>query len=160
MILFESWHGTGHDMVSLKYITACLVRHDMGCAVLCCAVLCCIAAWHDRAGCMGEQDMVWCVWWGCFQCGILWLKSHRCERRSISIKLLTFNKSLNSQETSFSICKRKITKIFKLHACVCVCVCVCVYVRTHSVVPGSATAWTVARQAPLPMGFSRQECED
>ena len=39
MILFESWHGTGHDMVSLKYVTACLVRHDMGCAVLCCAVL-------------------------------------------------------------------------------------------------------------------------
>ena len=33
--------------------------------------------------------------------------------------------------------------------CVCVCVCVCVC--------DSATLWTVAHQAPLSMGFSRQE---
>ena len=35
------------------------------------------------------------------------------------------------------------------------------YVRvrvSHSVVSDSATPWTVARQAPLSMGFSRQEC--
>ena len=38
--------------------------------------------------------------------------------------------------------------------CVCVCVRVCV---SHSVVPNSATPWTVACQAPLSMGFSRQE---
>ena len=38
--------------------------------------------------------------------------------------------------------------------CVCVCVCVCV----HSVLSDSlATPWTLALQAPLPMGFSRQE---
>ena len=37
--------------------------------------------------------------------------------------------------------------------CVCVCVCACVY----SVMPDSATPWTVACQAPLSMGFSRQE---
>ena len=30
-------------------------------------------------------------------------------------------------------------------------------VLTHSVMSGSATPWTVARQAPLSMGFSRQE---
>ena len=36
---------------------------------------------------------------------------------------------------------------------VCVCVCVCM---SCSVV--SATPWTVARQAPLSVGFSRQEC--
>ena len=29
---------------------------------------------------------------------------------------------------------------------------------SHSVVSDSETSWTVARQAPLPMGFSRQEC--
>ena len=55
---------------------------------------------------------------------------------------------------------------------VCVCVCVCVYVRAcvcvcararasglcHSVVSDSfVTSWTVAHQAPLSMGFSRQE---
>ena len=34
-----------------------------------------------------------------------------------------------------------------LYMCVCVCVCV----------SDSATLWTVARQAPLSMGFSRQE---
>ena len=43
-------------------------------------------------------------------------------------------------------------------ACVCVCVCVCARARTlvreHS---HSATPWTVARQAPLFIGFSRQE---
>ena len=38
-----------------------------------------------------------------------------------------------------------------LLACVCMCV-------SHSVVSdSSATPWTVARQAPLSMGFSRQE---
>ena len=37
---------------------------------------------------------------------------------------------------------------------VCVCVCVCI---SHSVMSDSAILWTVACQAPLPMGFSRQE---
>ena len=36
----------------------------------------------------------------------------------------------------------------------CVCVCVCI---SCSVVSASATPWTVACQAPLSMGFSRQE---
>ena len=44
----------------------------------------------------------------------------------------------------------------------CVCVCVCVYARvcsfSHSVVSNSfATPWTIAHQAPLSIGFSRQE---
>ena len=119
-----AWDRTWHGVFE--------VRHSMPWCGMTWAVLCCIVAWHDRAGCMGEQDMVWCVGWACFQCGILWLKSHRCERRSISIKLLTFNKSLNSQETSFSICKRKITKTNIQIACLCVCVCVCVCVCTHA----------------------------
>jgi len=40
---------------------------------------------------------------------------------------------------------------------VCVCVCVCVFVHILSCVCLFVTPWTVARQAPLPMGFSRQE---
>ena len=36
----------------------------------------------------------------------------------------------------------------------CVCVCVCV---SRSVVSDSVTPWSVARQAPLSMEFSRQE---
>ena len=42
----------------------------------------------------------------------------------------------------------------------CVCVCVCVHARTHLVTqlcPTLATLWTVAPQAPLSMGFPRQE---
>ena len=38
--------------------------------------------------------------------------------------------------------------------CVCVCVCVCV---SHSVMSDSLTPLTAALQAPLSMGFSRQE---
>ena len=36
--------------------------------------------------------------------------------------------------------------------CVCVCVCVC-----ELVILLSATPWSVVHQAPLSMGFSRQE---
>ena len=39
-----------------------------------------------------------------------------------------------------------------IHACVCVCVLNC-----FSRVRLCATLWTAAHQAPLPMGFSRQE---
>ena len=46
-------------------------------------------------------------------------------------------------------------------ACVCVCVCMCVHVCActcmHSVTSDSETSWTVAHQAPLSMGFSRQD---
>ena len=37
----------------------------------------------------------------------------------------------------------------------CVCVCVCVCVLSH--VPLFAQLWTITYQAPLSMGFSRQE---
>ena len=37
----------------------------------------------------------------------------------------------------------------------CVCVCVCVRARAHA--QSCLTLWTVALQAPLSMGFSRQE---
>ena len=41
--------------------------------------------------------------------------------------------------------------------CVCVCACVCVYVHLLSHVRLFVTPWTVARQAPLSMGFFSQE---
>ena len=43
--------------------------------------------------------------------------------------------------------------------CVCVCVhmCVCVSTQSLSRVRFCATLWTVAHQAPLSVGFSRQE---
>ena len=43
--------------------------------------------------------------------------------------------------------------------CACVCVCVCVHARAQSLSCAQlfATPWTVAHQAPLSMGFSRQE---
>ena len=44
-----------------------------------------------------------------------------------------------------------------LSLCVCVCVCVCVCEKSLSRVRLFATSWTVACQAPLSMGFSRQE---
>ena len=43
-----------------------------------------------------------------------------------------------------------------LSDCVCVCVCVCVLSR-FSHVRFFATTWTITSQAPLSMGFSRQE---
>ena len=49
--------------------------------------------------------------------------------------------------------------------CVCVYVCVSVYVSTHTHthtlnhIQLFVTPWTVARQAPLSMGFSRQESQ-
>ena len=43
-----------------------------------------------------------------------------------------------------------------MHVCMCMCVCVCVF--SHSVMSDSSvTLWTVAHQAPLSMGLSRQE---
>ena len=47
-----------------------------------------------------------------------------------------------------------------VRACVCVCVhaCVCVHVLSHfSRVQLFATLWTISSQAPLSMGFSREE---
>ena len=39
----------------------------------------------------------------------------------------------------------------------CVCVCVCVCTQLLSCVQPFVTPWTAAQQAPLSMGFSRQE---
>ena len=40
---------------------------------------------------------------------------------------------------------------------VCVCVCVCVCEHAHNCAWLSAILWTISHQAPLSMGFSRQE---
>ena len=47
------------------------------------------------------------------------------------------------------------TKGLEHDVCVCVCVCVCVQSLSH--VRFFATLWTVAHQAPLFMGFYRQD---
>ena len=45
-----------------------------------------------------------------------------------------------------------------IHARVCVCVCVCVWVLScFSCLQLFATLWAVVLQAPMSMGFSRQE---
>ena len=41
--------------------------------------------------------------------------------------------------------------------CVCVCTCVCACIQSFSRVRLFATSWTIACQAPLSMGFFRQE---
>ena len=46
---------------------------------------------------------------------------------------------------------------YTVRACVCVCVCVCVHVQSLSQVWLFVATRTVAHQAPLPMGFSKQE---
>ena len=52
----------------------------------------------------------------------------------------------------------EVNSVTKLHMCVCVCVYVCMYVLSgFSHVRLFVTLWTVACQAPLSMGFSRQE---
>ena len=43
----------------------------------------------------------------------------------------------------------------RVRVCVCACVCVCVCVLSH--VRLCASPWTVARRAPLSVGFPRQE---
>ena len=44
--------------------------------------------------------------------------------------------------------------IMSVSVCVCVCVCVC---TSRSVMSNFATPWTVARQAPLSMKFSKAQ---
>ena len=41
--------------------------------------------------------------------------------------------------------------------CVCVCVCVCVCIQPLSHVLLCVASWTVARQVPMSMEFSKQE---
>ena len=55
-------------------------------------------------------------------------------------------------------CKASLSVLYHC-ACVCVCVCVCARVCMHALshVQLLVAPWTAARQAPLSMGFSRQE---
>ena len=56
--------------------------------------------------------------------------------------------------------------MIQLYMCVCVCVCVYIHIYIYIYICGGlvnkscptlATPWTIACQAPLLMGFSRQE---
>ena len=68
---------------------------------------------------------------------------------------------LDFQLHSASLFNIPITNYFdalSLSLHVCVCVCVCVRAHARSVLSDSfVTPWTVAHQAPLFMGFSKQE---
>ena len=51
------------------------------------------------------------------------------------------------------ICLNIVSKLSEMSVCVCVCVSAHLLSHAHLF----ATPWTVARQAPLSMGFLRQE---
>ena len=70
------------------------------------------------------------------------------------------------QEDQFESCKGPWGGLLYIYVCVCVCVCmyvcvcICVYGGGDLVAkscPTLETAWTVTREAPLSMAFSRQE---
>ena len=74
------------------------------------------------------------------------------------------NQGLNPRSQQLKAVKALSPNHQRARVCVCVCVCVCVSVcvsiRTLSrfhLVQLFVTLWTIARQTPLSMGFSRQE---
>ena len=78
----------------------------------------------------------------------------------VSLKIKTNKRSVlqfspfnSMKETHFSV----LWKLYNVALCVCVCVCVCVCacLCLLSRVWFFVTPWTMAHQAPLPMGFSR-----
>ena len=64
---------------------------------------------------------------------------------------------------NYYMASQNVQEILKLHfsvlsqVCVCVCVCVCARAHVVSHIQLFMTPWTVAHQAPLSMGFPRQE---
>ena len=59
---------------------------------------------------------------------------------------------------SSKLCSQALqVRVTRVCVCARVCVCVCVCAHSCSVVPDSATPWTVARQPSLSMNFSRPE---
>ena len=69
---------------------------------------------------------------------------------SLLIPGLKFREIFHDFPVTFSYCLRLIFRYKKVHACVCV-------LSRFSHVQVFATLWTIAHQAPLSMGFSRQE---
>ena len=64
-----------------------------------------------------------------------------------------------AKESKCSVYKKASFKALSFQRCslLCVFVCACTH-AVCSVMSDSAISWAVARQAPLSMGFSRQEC--
>ena len=65
-------------------------------------------------------------------------------------KILTLKLKFKAQQ---ALSPRDVVKI-----CMCVCLCVCVLFCCLVVSDSFVTPWTIAHQAPLSMGFPRQEC--
>ena len=76
---------------------------------------------------------------------------HACSRKGLSRR--EFSRKLGS--TEFKLLLIEVRKINIIIPSSTWCMCVCISI---SVVSDSATEWTVAHQAPLSMGSSRQEC--
>ena len=97
---------------------------------------------------------------------VFFLKKHeeiRCSATSLLLALPT--PTPEEQLTAISACisfsAQSYPKSGSTGVCVCVCVCVCVHAPVCLVAqscPLFVTSWTVAHQALLSMGFSRQEC--
>ena len=68
---------------------------------------------------------------------------------NIWLSFLKLNKGHHNGSTN--------NNVARANSCVCVCVCACSHAHALSHVQLFATPWTVARQAPLSMEFSRQE---
>ena len=60
----------------------------------------------------------------------------------------------DSKQNPGSLVLRFLLKLSYKMRCVCVCVCVCACIQ---LCPTLYNPWTVARQVPLSMGFSKQE---
>ena len=105
--------------------------------------------------------------------GYLGLKTEACQRKKKSLFVIGTLKNNSTPAGDFTgyyvswvaplwelACSPQLGytghSVLLILGCVCVCVCVCV-LSHFSLVRLFATAWTVALQAPLSMGFSRKE---
>ena len=86
-------------------------------------------------------------------------RAHTCMH---TLHTMDINPSWDIHVWKHSHSKACLLPLFKVYFCVCVCVsvcvCACMHVQLLSHVWLFATLWTIARQVPLSMGFSGQEC--
>ena len=127
--------------------------------------------WHTRLPCpshqvawvleLQHQAFQWIFRIDFFKDWLVW--SPCCPRNSWESSPAPQFESINSLALSILYGLTSVHDYWKDHVCVCVCVCVCVRARTRtctrasSVMSDSETPCTVAHQALLSMGFSRQE---
>ena len=94
--------------------------------------------------------------------GVVWEQTEgkRTKRKKKKKKDREKGHSQRREHSTIAFCSFfKAGDILFLCVCVCVCVCPCTHMLTlsHSIMSNTVTPWTVAHQAPLSMGFSRQK---